>query len=96
MNPNSLIRKPILTEKTNMIRTQQGDYSFEVHARANKIMVKNALEKLFEVKIEKCNILRVKGKQKQNRLRKSYHPGYKKAIVRLKKDSKMFDFYEGI
>ncbi|MDH4127684.1 MAG: 50S ribosomal protein L23, partial [Spirochaetota bacterium] len=70
-------------------------YYFQVHPKANKKMIKNALEKIYKVKVTKCNLLVVKGKKVKTRYGTSYKSNWKKAIVTLKAGDK-FDFYEGI
>ncbi len=57
-----IIKKPLLSEKAQKINREQGKLVVEVHPFANKPLVKKALEKLFDVKVEKVNILIRKGK----------------------------------
>ena len=94
MNLNDVIIKPIMTEKSEDLR-KEGKYVFQVIPSANKELVKLAVSTLFDVKIEKVNIMNVRGKLK--RFRNSYAPSanWKKAIVTLKKGDKL-DFYEGM
>ncbi len=102
MNDNSVIRSPILTEKTNSNRALLNKYWFKVGVRANKIMIKNALEKLFKVRVTKCNIINIKSKKVGRRGRTGYTSAWKKAIVTLKQPKSgekfkgNFEFYEGI
>ena len=82
MKPEDIIIAPIVTEKSNDM-LQQGKYTFEVNKNATKVEIANAVEKLFEVKVLKVNIVSVKGKSK----RVGYHQGktsdWKKAIVTI-------------
>jgi large subunit ribosomal protein L23 len=102
MDDNTVIVSPMLTEKTNTARTIGNKYWFKVSPQANKIMIKKALENLFKVKVKKCNIINVKGKDISTRFRKGFTSGWKKAVVTLvapksgDKFKDKFDFYEGI
>ena len=58
---------------------------FKVHKGATKISIKKSIEKLFKVNVVKINTIKQKGKSKLVRGKKSFKPGYKKAIVTLKK-----------
>ena len=95
MEDNQIILRPMLTEKTSLARSSGNKYYFEVHKKANKIMVKQALENLFEVKVEKCNVSNIKGKSKRNRFGTRYGKNWKKALVTLK-EGDSFEFFEGI
>ncbi len=96
MDANQIIIRPILTEKTNISRSELGKYYFEVHKSANKIMVKNAIQNLFNVKVIDCNILNIKGKKiRRVRGASNFKPTVKKAIIQLKSGDHL-PFYEGI
>ena len=64
MVAEDIIIKPIITEKSNM-DMQDGKYTFKVAKKATKVEIKNAVEKLFEVKVLKVNTMIVKGKEKR-------------------------------
>ena len=78
------IRYPIITEKATIL-SEQNKTVFRVHDRANKKNIKKNIEKLFKVNVVKINIINQKAKIKMKQGKKSYKPGYKKAIVTLKK-----------
>ena len=82
MVAEDIIIAPIITEEASM-RTAEGKYTFKVNKRATKVDIKNAVEKLFEVKVLKVNVMNVNGKKK----RVGYHTGktsdWKKAIVTI-------------
>lgn len=59
-----IIKKPLLSEKAQKINQEQGKLVLEVHAHANKPLIKSALKKLFNVEVEKVNILIRKGKSR--------------------------------
>jgi len=100
-DPYAILRRPILTEKSHdMIATGEGEdnkknrYTFEVHVKANKQQIRNAIEAAFGVKIESCCTMIVKPRKKAFR-GGSKKPGFtrikKKAIVRLTKESKQIE-----
>ena len=78
------IRQPIVTEKATIL-SEQNKTVFKVHAGANKNSIKKSIEKLFKVTVVKVNILNQKRKKKIKQGKKSIKPGYKKAIITLKK-----------
>ena len=59
-----VLKKPVLTEKSLALQTEENKYTFDVDLDANKTEVKIAVEKLFNVKVEKVNIMNVKPKAK--------------------------------
>jgi large subunit ribosomal protein L23 len=82
-----VLRRPVITEKNTNL-TPLGQYTFEVAPDANKIMVKQAVEAIFNVKVRAVNILIVKPKVKRvmrsrNFRKTGLKSGYKKAIVSL-------------
>ena len=78
------IRYPIITEKATIL-SEKNKTVFRVHDKANKKNIKKNIEKLFKVNVVKINIINQKTKIKMKQGKKSYKPGYKKAIVTLKK-----------
>ena len=82
MLAEEIILAPIVTEKSND-GLQEGKYTFKVNKKATKIDIKNAVEKLFDVKVLKVNTMNIDGKKK----RVGYHIGktasWKKAIVTI-------------
>ena len=78
------IRQPIVTEKATIL-SEQNKTVFKVHAGANKNSIKKSIEKLFKVTVVKVNILNQKRKKKIKQGKLSIKPGYKKAIITLKK-----------
>ena len=83
LTPYDVIVRPIVTEKSTSAR-EEGKYIFEVNLLANKHQVKRAIEKLFNVKVEKVNVLLVKPKPKRRGLFEGNTRQWKKAIVTLK------------
>ena len=78
------IRQPIITEKATIL-SEHNKTVFKVHAGANKRSIKKNIEKLFKVNVLKVNILNTKKKTKIKQGKLSTKPGYKKAIITLKK-----------
>ena len=84
INSTDSIRQPIVTEKATIL-SEQNKTVFKVHSGANKNSIKKNIEKLFKVTVVKVNILNQKRKKKIKQGKVSIKPGYKKAIVTLKK-----------
>ena len=75
---------PIITEKSTSL-SEFNKIVFKVHKGSSKSSIKKSIEKIFKVNVIKINTIRKKGKNKFVRGKKSNKPGYKKAIVTLKK-----------
>ena len=84
INTIDSIRQPIITEKATIL-SEQNKTVFKVHSGANKNSIKKNIEKLFKVTVVKVNILNQKRKKKIKQGKVSIKPGYKKAIITLKK-----------
>ena len=82
MNKNEVIKHPILTEKT-YAQMSEGVYTFAVDRRTNKAEVKKVIEHIFEVKVERVNILNVNKKATKLGRFEGFTKAYKKAIVKL-------------
>ena len=78
------IISPTITEKATSL-SEYNKVVFKVHKGANKNSIKKSIEKIFKVNVVKINTINLKGKTKMVRNKKTYKPGYKKAIVTLKK-----------
>ena len=90
-----VIQKPVITEAA-IANIQQKKYTFRVASDANKIEIKNAVEEIFGVEVEKVTTITMKRKPR----RMGYHYGYtaqwKKAIVKLTADSKTIEFFDSL
>ncbi len=95
MLPQDIIIRPLLTEK-GYDGIADKKYSFIVAKSANKIEIKQAVEKLFGVKVESVNTVNCKGKLKRMGRTSGYTPDYKKAVVQLKADSKTIEFFDSL
>lgn len=80
MVAEDIILAPVVTEKSTM-DMQEGKYTFKVAKKATKVEIKNAVEKLFEVKVLKVNTMIVKGKEKRVGVHQGRTSDWKKAIV---------------
>ena len=95
MKQHDLIQRPVLSEKSYS-EIANKKYVFEVAVDANKIEIKEAVEKIFGVKVEKVNTINVRGKLKRQGRTQGYTSKRKKAIVQLTKDSKAIEFFENL
>ncbi len=93
-----ILRRPIVTEKMTTLQ-EKGQYAFEVDKAANKIDIKKAVEKKFNVTVLDVRTMRSKGKSKSQMTKKGRVPGrtpsWKKAIVRLKEGDQI-QFFENV
>ncbi|MBF0292116.1 MAG: 50S ribosomal protein L23 [Nitrospinae bacterium] len=80
-NQHDLIRKPIITEKAGDAKDKQNKITFAVDPKANKMEVKKAVESIFKVKVDKINIINVKGKPKKLGRSSGKRADWKKAVV---------------
>ena len=91
-----IIIRPIITEQS-MEALDLKKYVFEVARDATKADVKHAVEEIFSVKVDSVNTLNVRGKAKRTgRYPEGMSRAWKKAVVRLTKDSKAIEFFEGM
>ena len=96
MNANQIIRRPLVTEKSTILRETGNVIAFEVDPKANKIQVKTAVEELFKVKVEEVRLFNVRGKIKRLGRYAGKRRDWRKAYVRLKAGEKAPDFIEGV
>jgi len=84
MDIYDIIKAPIITEKTAELSKKYRKYIFKVDKSATKGQIKQAIEELFKVKVEKVNTANYKGKLRRRGMLVGYKPDWKKAIVTLK------------
>lgn len=88
MDYQDILRRPIITEKNTRLM-EMNQYTFEVAPEANKIQIKEAVERTFNVKVKKVNTMNVRGKPRRRVRRRGRVPvvgreaSWKKAIVTL-------------
>jgi large subunit ribosomal protein L23 len=93
MNIYDVIKKPLVTEKTTTEKDEKNVVAFVVNADSNKIEIKNAVKKLFNVEIDSVRTINVAGKVKRAGKHLGKRSNWKKAYVTLAKDSNV-DFFE--
>jgi large subunit ribosomal protein L23 len=89
-----IIRRPIITEKTNIQKELSNQVTFEVDPRANRIEVQRAVEKIFNVKVANTRTMHVRGKVKRRGRILGKRRNWKKAIVTLMPGERI-EFFEG-
>ncbi len=94
----SILIKPIISEKVSDLN-EAGKYGFVVNNKANKVEIKNAVEKMYGVTVEKVNTMIYAGKEKtrytKSKVISGRSPKYKKAIITVAQ-GEVIDFYSGI
>lgn len=93
-----VLRRPLITEKSNYQLSVLNQYVFEVSPNATKAMVKEAVETIFDVSVERVNIIRTPAKRSiraRSRRMMVRKPGIKKAIVTLA-DGDSIEIFEGV
>lgn len=90
-----IILRPVITEES-MMGTAEKKYTFKVAKNATKPEIKDAVEKLFDVKVEKVNTMNCKGHLRRYGRFEGYTSAWKKAIVTLTEDSKTIEFFDGM
>jgi large subunit ribosomal protein L23 len=88
-NVNIIIIKPLITEKSTHQQTTRNAYAFQVHGDANKVQIKEAIEKLYEVKVRDVRTAVRKGKPRRTRSGYAKHSDWKRAIVVLDENSRI-------
>ena len=90
-----IIRRPIVTEKSTIQREEINAVTFEVDRRANKIEIKEAVQKLFNVTVTDVRVMNFSGKSKRVGRYTGKKSDWKKAIVALKEGDSI-EFFEGV
>ena len=93
MTPEQVIRRPIvLTEKANLLREKNNQVVFEVARNANKVQIKDAVQKLFNVSVTAVNTMITRGKERRMGRGYAKTQNWKKAVVTLKEGDSI-DFF---
>jgi large subunit ribosomal protein L23 len=93
LHPAEILIRPVVSEKSYE-EIQRNRYTFQVHKDAHKTQIRQAVEELFDVKVARVNVIKMKPKPKRRGLIKGARPGWKKAIVELKAGDKI-EIFEG-
>lgn len=96
MRIQDIIRRPLITEKSQIQRDDTNTVAFEVDRRANKIDVKRAVEAQFKVKVAEVRIASMHGKVRRQGRFVGRQADWKKAYVRLVPGEKTIEFFEGV
>jgi large subunit ribosomal protein L23 len=83
VHASQVILAPIVSEKSYEASTR-GSYTFKVHPDSHKTQIRQAVEELFDVKVERVNVIQVRPKPKRRGLFRGSRPGWKKAVVQLR------------
>ena len=86
-NYRDIIKAPIITEKASTLKETENTYTFSVDVKANKTQIKQAIEAIFNVKVESVNTINVHPRKKRVGRYSGYTNRVKKAIVKLKEGS---------
>lgn len=96
MDVYEILKRPITTEKSNVQAEYYGQYTFQVDRRANKLQVKEAVEKIFDVNVISVNTMNMPAKRGRfGRRRLLRKPAWKKAVVKLAPGQRI-QFFEGV
>jgi large subunit ribosomal protein L23 len=93
LHPNEVLLAPLVSEKSYSL-IEDRKYSFRVHQDAHKTQVRQAVEELFGVTVERVNIAHVRAKPKRRGMTRGTRPGWKKAIVQLR-EGDTIEIFEG-
>ena len=95
MSRYDIIRRPLITEKTSIQKEMANQLTFEVDRKANRIEIRRAIERIFNVRVATVRTMQVKGKVKQRGRIVGKRRDWKKAIVTLRPGERI-DFFEGV
>ena len=93
LHPNEVLLAPVVSEKS-YAQIADRKYTFRVHKDAHKTQVRQAVEELFGVSVQRVNIIKVQPKPKRRGMIKGTKPGWKKAIVQLR-EGETIEIFEG-
>ena len=93
---HEVLRLPVITEKSTFLKENQRTMTFEVARDANKKEIKQAVERIFKVKVESVRTASFHGKLRRQGRFAGRRPDWKKAYVTLKEGEKMVEFSEAV
>ena len=94
MNIFDVLRAPKMSEKTLSLKEEANQFAFEVDQRANKIQIKESIEKSFKVSVLKVRTMNIRGKKKRLGRYQGLKSSWKKAIITLK-EGDTIEYFEG-
>ena len=95
-DPYKIILRPVITEKSTWLKEQNREVCFEVDPRANKIEIKEAVEALFKVKVDRVRVISKKGKKRRVGRSEGKKKDWKKAYLKIKEGEKMIEYFEAV
>jgi large subunit ribosomal protein L23 len=95
MTPYDIIKRPLITEKSTLQKESFNQVAFEVDRRANRVEIRHAVEKIFNVKVASVRTMQVSGKVKRRGRILGKRRDWKKANVRLMPGQRI-EFFEGV
>jgi large subunit ribosomal protein L23 len=93
--PYEVVKKPLVSEKTTKLREHSNRVTFEVAMDANKVEIRDAVEKLFKVRVRNVRTLIVRGKERRLGRRMGRQSNWKKAVVTLR-PGETIELFEGV
>jgi large subunit ribosomal protein L23 len=93
LHPNEILLSPVVSEKSYSLINDR-KYSFRVHKDAHKTQIRQAVEQLFNVHVERVNVVKVQSKPKRRGMIRGTRPGWKKAIVQIR-EGETIEIFEG-
>jgi large subunit ribosomal protein L23 len=93
LHPNEILLAPVVSEKSYSLINDR-KYSFRVHKDAHKTQIRQAVEQLFDVHVERVNVVKVQSKPKRRGFHRGTRPGWKKAIVQVR-EGETIEIFEG-
>jgi large subunit ribosomal protein L23 len=94
LHPNEVLLAPVVSEKSYELIESGRKYSFRVHPDAHKTQIRQAVEELFDVHVERVNVIQVRSKPKRRGMVRGRKPGWKKAIVQIR-SGESIEIFEG-
>ena len=95
MNPYQIIKGPLITEKSTIQKELNNQLTFEVDRRANRVEIRHAVEKIFNVRVKQVRTMQITGKVKRVGRTLGKRRNWKKAVVTLAKGENI-EFFEGV
>jgi large subunit ribosomal protein L23 len=91
-----VLKLPVITEKSTLVKENSRTVTFKVLRDANKIEIKDAVERIFKVKVQSVRTANFRGKKRRQGRYVGRRPDWKKAYVTLKQGEKMIEFSEAL
>ena len=94
LHPGEVLIRPVVSEKSYEQIESDHKYSFRVHPDAHKTQIRQAVEELFDVHVERVNVIHVRSKPKRRGMVRGRKPGWKKAVVQIRAGESI-EIFEG-